>query len=74
MTQKMNPKSAKRHINTNLVEMAIKLGRTCTGEHGVGLGKKAYLQSEHGSALGIMARIKKAIDPDNIMNSGKFSI
>jgi D-lactate dehydrogenase (cytochrome) len=54
--------------------MAIKLGRTCTGEHGVGLGKKAYLQSEHGSALGIMARIKKAIDPDNIMNSGKFSI
>ncbi|GAW35824.1 putative FAD-linked oxidoreductase [Roseovarius sp. A-2] len=61
-----------RHINSSLVEMAIEMGGTCTGEHGVGLGKKPYLQAEHGPALGVMARIKKAIDPDNIMNPGKI--
>lgn len=61
-----------RHINSSLVDMALKMGGTCTGEHGVGLGKKAYLQAEHGPALGVMRRIKQAIDPDNIMNPGKI--
>lgn len=61
-----------KHINARLVEMALQMGGTCTGEHGVGLGKKAYLPAEHGPALGVMARIKRAIDPENIMNPGKI--
>lgn len=60
------------HINTSLVEMAIEMGGTCTGEHGVGLGKKAYLPKEHGPALNVMRRVKQALDPDNIMNPGKI--
>lgn len=61
-----------KHINHALVEMAIAMGGTCTGEHGVGLGKKAYMQAEHGPALDLMRRIKTAIDPTNIMNPGKI--
>lgn len=60
------------HINSSLIEMAIEMGGTSTGEHGVGLGKKAYLPNEHGPALGVMRRIKRALDPDNIMNPGKI--
>ncbi|WP_282058799.1 FAD-binding oxidoreductase [Lentibacter algarum] len=59
-------------INSSLIEMAIEMGGTSTGEHGVGLGKKAYLPNEHGPALGVMRRIKRALDPDNIMNPGKI--
>ena len=61
-----------KQINRALVEMAIEMGGTCTGEHGVGLGKKAYMQAEHGPALDLMRRIKIAIDPTNIMNPGKI--
>ncbi len=61
-----------QHINKSLVEMAIAMGGTCTGEHGVGLGKKAYLPAEHGPALDVMRRIKRALDPGNIMNPGKI--
>ena len=52
--------------------MAIELGGTMTGEHGVGIGKKKYMQAEHGDAYGLMGVIKKAIDPQNIMNPGKM--
>ncbi|MFZ1341295.1 MAG: FAD-linked oxidase C-terminal domain-containing protein, partial [Paracoccaceae bacterium] len=41
------------------------------GEHGVGLGKKDYMAAEHGPALDLMRRIKRTIDPANIMNPGK---
>lgn len=61
-----------RHVNKTLVQMAIEMQGTATGEHGVGLGKKAYLQEEHGSALNLMRTIKRAIDPKNIMNPGKI--
>ncbi|WP_323777952.1 FAD-binding oxidoreductase [Leisingera sp.] len=60
------------HINASLIEMAIDMGGTCTGEHGVGLGKKAYLPTELGPALDVMRQIKRALDPDNIMNPGKI--
>ncbi|PHO03040.1 FAD-binding oxidoreductase [Rhodobacteraceae bacterium 4F10] len=70
--ENQNEAQEARHINTELVEMALKMGGTCTGEHGVGLGKKAYLAAEHGPALGVMRRIKNALDPDNIMNPGKI--
>jgi D-lactate dehydrogenase (cytochrome) len=56
-----------------LVERAIAMEGTCTGEHGVGQGKMKYLKAEHGeSALELMRLLKRSIDPDNIMNPGKI--
>ena len=52
--------------------MSIELGGTMTGEHGVGLGKKKYMTAEHGDSYALMGIIKKAIDPQNIMNPGKM--
>jgi len=54
-----------------LVARAQAMGGTCTGEHGVGSGKKKYLQAEHGEGLEVMRAIKRALDPDNRMNPGK---
>ena len=55
-----------------LVERAQAMDGTCTGEHGVGLGKKKYLIAEHGDALDVMRALKRALDPDNRMNPGKI--
>ena len=54
-----------------LVERAQAMGGTCSGEHGVGLGKKKYLKAEHGAALDVMRTIKRTLDPENRMNPGK---
>ena len=56
-----------------LAERAIAMGGTCTGEHGVGQGKKMFMEPEHGAAaVGAMQAIKRALDPHNIMNAGKI--
>ena len=52
--------------------LALSMEGTCTGEHGVGQGKKSYIQDELGDAVEIMKTIKQAIDPQNIMNPGKI--
>ena len=54
-----------------LAERAIAMDGTCTGEHGIGQGKRKYMAAEHGEGWAFMSAIKKAFDPDNIMNPGK---
>jgi D-lactate dehydrogenase (cytochrome) len=59
--------------NHRLVERALRFGGTCSGEHGVGIGKLKYLEREHGAdALDLMRTIKRAVDPGNLMNPGKL--
>ena len=60
-------------LNQQLVQRALKLGGTCTGEHGVGLHKMEFLREETGDgAVDLMRAIKCALDPDNILNPGKI--
>ena len=54
-----------------LVHRAQSMGGTCSGEHGIGIGKKKYLQAEHGEALNVMRTLKHSLDPDHRMNPGK---
>jgi D-lactate dehydrogenase (cytochrome) len=58
-----------------LNELAISMEGTCTGEHGIGQGKAAYLEAELGpAAMAVMAAIKRGIDPGNILNPGKLRL
>jgi D-lactate dehydrogenase (cytochrome) len=59
-------------FSERLVERALAMEGTCTGEHGVGQGKMKYLAAEHGEALSAMRAIKHALDPQDLMNPGKI--
>lgn len=59
-------------LNERMVMRAISMDGTCTGEHGIGIGKLDFLVSEVGEAISVMRSIKQAIDPQNIMNPGKI--
>lgn len=59
-------------LNSHIVDYAIERGGTCTGEHGVGIGKRKYQRLEHGNALDTMKVIKLALDPKGILNPEKI--
>ena len=61
-----------KDLNKRLVRRAIAMEGTCTGEHGVGMGKVDSLAEEAGPAVAVMATLKRALDPLNIMNPGKI--
>ena len=60
------------HLHDLMVERAQSMGGTCTGEHGIGLGKMSHLRTEAGEGVDLMRRIKLAIDPAGLMNPGKM--
>ena len=59
-------------INHSIVERAVELGGTSTGEHGVGIGKRKFMKLEHGESYHLMQGIKELIDPKGLMNPGKI--
>lgn len=58
-------------LSNRIVEIALAMEGSCTGEHGIGIGKKAHLITEHGAAVEVMREIKRALDPTGIMNPEK---
>ncbi len=64
-----------RRIHDRMIVRALSLDGTCTGEHGIGEGKMAFLEAEHGEGIAVMRAIKQALDPLDILNPGKmFSV
>ena len=63
---------AAQRLNDRMVARAIAMGGTCTGEHGIGMGKQASLLREHGDGVAVMRQIKRALDPEGLMNPGKI--
>ena len=60
-----------QRLSQQIVDIALEMDGTCTGEHGVGIGKRNALEKEHGKAVDLMRAIKHALDPQNLMNPGK---
>ena len=60
-----------KRVNDNMIDRALAMGGTCTGEHGIGVGKIGYMEAEHGNSVDVMRMIKRSMDPQNLMNPGK---
>jgi D-lactate dehydrogenase (cytochrome) len=73
----IDPKNEKeleeaKALNVRVVERALAMEGTCTGEHGIGIGKQPYLRKELGEdVMDLMRGMKRLFDPDNLMNPGK---
>ncbi len=63
---------AVNEFSERMIDRALRLDGTSTGEHGIGAGKMNYMAAEHGDGWFVMAEIKRALDPQNIMNPGKI--
>jgi len=64
--------AAANHAKDEIVAFVLSVGGTASGEHGIGLGSRKYVQQEHGAALELMKEIKQLFDPQNILNPGKI--
>ena len=62
---------AAERLNAEIVDWALERGGTCTGEHGIGIGKIAYLEREHGDLVPYLRELKRLFDPNGILNPGK---
>ena len=60
-----------QRLADKMVSRALEMGGTCTGEHGIGYGKMAFLEQETGEAFNVMGDLKRAFDPNNLLNPGK---
>ncbi len=69
-----NERERAEALNADIVEWALAGGGTCTGEHGIGMGKLGYLEREHGDLLPLMRGIKALLDPAGILNPGKVFV
>ena len=72
-----DPQDAKRwarveEATRSIVMKALEFEGTCTGEHGIGIGKSRFMETEHGASLMLMKRLKALLDPENLFNPGKF--
>jgi len=61
-----------KRVAGRMAERALAMGGTVTGEHGVGIGKRGYMQAEHGEGWAVMGALKAALDPQNLLNPGKL--
>ena len=61
-------------VNDRMIKSAIAVGGTCTGEHGIGIGKLPWLRSQHGEGAAVMRLVKDALDPAGILNPGKVLV
>jgi D-lactate dehydrogenase (cytochrome) len=61
-----------KEAEEEIVRFALECGGTATGEHGIGIGKKKFMEREHGGSLKLMKQIKGLLDPNGIMNPGKM--
>jgi len=59
-------------FNVRVVKRALAMEGTCTGEHGIGIGKQSYLAEELGDAVDLMRDLKRTFDPENLLNPGKI--
>jgi D-lactate dehydrogenase (cytochrome) len=72
MTDNPEEMAEVERLNSVMVQLALSVDGTCTGEHGVGTGKIKYLDAEHGEAVSVMRLLKEALDPAGILNPGKI--
>ena len=69
-----NPEEVREaeRLSHRIAERTLAMGGTVSGEHGVGLGKRRYMEAEHGAGWAVMGEIKRALDPQNLLNPGKL--